>query len=111
MRASLPVAPPDLEAQHLQRREHHAGVVADARGIALQIARLLPVRHQVRAGGAVEIAGQRVDPVVADGAAEVLRGDVLELMRLVDDRPLAERNDLAVGAVPHGGVRAQAGGD
>ena len=57
---------------------------------ALQIARPSPgPAIRSRARGAVEIAGQRVDPVVADGAAEVLRRDVLELVRLVDDRALA----------------------
>ena len=34
-------------------------------------------------------------PVVADGEAEVLRRDVLELMRLVDDGQVARRNHLA----------------
>ena len=46
-------------------------------------------------------------PVVADAVAEVLRGDVLELVRLVDDRVAAGGNDLAEGALADRGIGAQ----
>jgi hypothetical protein len=56
-----------------------------------------PGRHRV----------QVVHAVVADRDAEVLRRDVLELVRLVHDRIAAMRDDLAVRVLPHRGVGAQ----
>ena len=50
---------------------------------------------------------QLVEPAVADGDAEVLGRHVLELVGFVDHRGRARRNHLAVGALPHRGVRAQ----
>ena len=53
------------------------------------------------------VAHELVEPVVAHRHAEILRRDVLELVRLVDDRVAALRNDLAVGALPDRRVGAQ----
>ena len=55
----------------------------------------------------VGVPDQVVDPVVAHRDAEVLRGDVLELVRLVHDQVRARRNHLAVGALAHRGIGAQ----
>ena len=65
------------------------------------------VRHQPRAERPANVAGEIVDAVTADRQAEVLRGDVLELMRLVDDREAAARDHLPEVALAHGGVGAQ----
>ena len=53
------------------------------------------------------VAAQIVEPAVADGDAEVLGRHVLELVGFVDHHGRARRNHLAVGALPHRGVRAQ----
>jgi hypothetical protein len=46
-------------------------------------------------------------PIVADATAEVLRRDVFEVMRLVDDRVVAVGNHLAVGALAHRSIGAE----
>jgi len=48
-----------------------------------------------------------LDAVEAQRAAEVLRRHILELVRFVYDQGWAEGNDLAIGALSHGGVCAQ----
>ena len=68
------------------------------------VARLLGIERRQRAFG---VAHELVDPVRAERHAEVLRDDVLELMRLVDDRQIALRNDRAVAALTDRRVRAQ----
>ena len=67
----------------------------------------VPIGDQLRAERAVDVARQIVDAVVADRDAEVLRRDVLELVRLVDDRVAAARDHFAVLALAHGRVGAQ----
>ena len=64
-------------------------------------------RGRRRAQRGLGVAHQVVDAVVADADAEVLRGDVLELVRFVDDQMRARRDHLAVGALAHRGVGAQ----
>jgi len=81
------------------------------------IAQTLDRFHQVvlhslvgrHAGGrqAFDVTRQLLDPVVADAVAEILCRDLFQLMRFVDDRVRAGRNDLAVRALPDGGIGAQ----
>ena len=59
------------------------------------------------ADGAVDVARELLDAVVADGEAEILRRHVLELVRFVDDRVAAGGNHLAVRALPHRRVGAE----
>src|SRR5216110_2042528 len=56
---------------------------------------------------AVHVAQQILDLEVADRDAEVLRRDVLELMRLVDDERRAIRDDFTELALSHRRIRAQ----
>ena len=67
----------------------------------------LAVGDEPRADGAVDVADEVVDAVVADREAEVLRRHVFELVRLVDDGVAAARDDLAEGALPDRGVGAE----
>jgi len=60
-----------------------------------------------RAGDFLDVARELLEPVVAHAEAEMLSGDVLELMRFVDDRAAARGDDLAVRVLPNGRVRAQ----
>ncbi len=53
------------------------------------------------------ITRQLVEPVVAHRHAEILRSDVFELMRFVDDRAAAFRNHFAVRALPYRSVGAE----
>ena len=64
-------------------------------------------RDPASAPAALGVAREVFDAIVADGHAEVLRGDVLELVRFVQDRGGAVGDDLAVRALPHGGIREQ----
>ncbi|MYK87623.1 MAG: hypothetical protein F4018_04345, partial [Acidobacteria bacterium] len=64
-------------------------------------------RRRIACDESPAVVVQLVEPVVADGDPEVLRGHVFELMRFVDHRDRARGNDLAVRALAHGGVRAQ----
>ena len=48
-------------------------------------ARVRRSAHEFAAERAIDVAREIVDAIVADGDAEVLRRDVLELVRLVDD--------------------------
>jgi hypothetical protein len=64
--------------------------------------------HEIRlAQDALGVVDEGLDPVVADRHAEVLRGDVLELVGLVDDQRRALRDDLAEGVVAQCRVGAQ----
>src|SRR5204863_4514443 len=53
------------------------------------------------------VARELLDAIRADAQAEVLCRDVLELMRLVEDRAAARGNYLAEVALADGGVGAQ----
>ena len=55
----------------------------------------------------LDVARELLEPVVAHAEAEMLRGDVLELMRFVDDRAAAGGDDLAVRVLANRRVRAQ----
>ena len=96
-----------LEAQHLQRGEERARMIAHALGCGPQVVRSIRVGHQPRAERPVGVSREVVDPVVADRNPEVLRRDVLELMRLVQNRVPARRNDFAERALTHGGIGAE----
>ena len=61
----------------------------------------------LRGDRALDVARVVIEPVVADRASEVLRRDVLELVRLVDDGVAARRNHFAERALPHRGVGAE----
>ena len=54
-----------------------------------------------------DVARELLDAVGADVEAEILRRDVLELVRLVEDRSRERRNDLAEGVLPDRGIGAQ----
>ena len=78
-----------------------------SRSIALATSCWSP-RSSGRAGhGALDVAGEILDPVGADRNAEVLGGDVLELVRLVQDGVGVRRDHRAVGTLPHGGIGAE----
>ena len=53
------------------------------------------------------VAHELVDAMRAERDAEVLRDDIFELMRLVDDGQVALRNDLAEAALAHRRVGAE----
>ena len=59
------------------------------------------------AASALDVARELLEAIGADAEAEVLRRDVLELVRLVDDRVAAGGNHLAVRVLPHRGVGAE----
>ena len=93
------------------------GLRPDRRRIARVIAQLIyglgdldrscdPTRRP-RRGKTLDVAREILDAVGADGKSEILRGDVLELMRFVDDGVVARGDDLAVRALPHRRIRAQ----
>ncbi len=68
----------------------------------------LAVGDQPRADGAVDVAHEILDAVAADREAEVLRRDVLELVRLVDDRVCCSAGMTSPNvALPDGRVGAQ----
>ena len=71
-------------------------MIPDPRDAGPQIVRLVAVRDQVRPDRALDVPRHAVDAIVADRAAEILGGDVLELMRLVHDCVLTARDDFAV---------------
>ena len=54
-----------------------------------------------------DVTGQILDPVVADAEPEVLRRDVLELVRFVEDRTADRRDHLTEPARSHGRVGAE----
>ena len=55
----------------------------------------------------LQVARKVLDAVIAHAEAEVLRRDVLELMRFVDNRVAASGDDFAEGVLTHGQVGAQ----
>src|SRR5207248_8113393 len=55
----------------------------------------------------LDVARDFLEAVVADAVAEILSGDVLELVRFVDDRAVAIGDDLSVRALSDGGIRAE----
>ena len=67
----------------------------------------LAIGERLRRGQALGVARQILEPVVADRQAEILRRDVLELVRFVEHEVAARRNHLAVGALADRGVGAQ----
>ena len=73
-----------------------ASVVAKQAGLARQGAQRLR-----------RIARELVHAMRADRHAKVLRDDVLQLVRFVDDGQIALRNDLAEAALPHRRVGAE----
>ena len=97
-----------VEAQHLQRRRRTA---ASRRGFGGRrrdrVAAVRGRRPAARRCARSTSRGQIVDAIAADREAEVLRRDVLELVRLVDDGVAAARNHFAEIALPDGRVRAQ----
>src|SRR5204863_1285454 len=62
---------------------------------------------QSRGDEPLQVARKLLDAIGARAEAEILRRDVLELMRFVDDRIAARGNDFAEGVLSHGQVRAQ----
>src|SRR4051794_13339638 len=96
-----------IEAQHLQRAEEQPRMIAHVLDVALQVVRAVRIRDKLRGNGPIDVTRQIVEPIVADRNAEVLRGDVFELVRFVDDGVVARRNHLAEAALSHRRVRAQ----
>ena len=68
---------------------------------------VIRIGNLLRRDRALDVARVVVEPVVADGAAEILRGDVLELVRFVHDRVARVRDDFAERVLPHRRVGAQ----
>ena len=82
-------------------------MVADPLEIGVDGIRPLAVRHLVAGHQPITVAGEILDAIGAEGAPEVLRRHVLQLVGLVDDRVVAVRNDLTVCALAHRGVGTQ----
>ena len=78
-----------VDRQHLA--PHAAGIVGEKAGVQQPFR----VAHEV------------FDADVAERDAEVLRGDILELVRFVDDRIAAGRDDFAEGTAADRGIRAE----
>ena len=66
-----------------------------------------PVARNAGRDQPLAVAHELVEPVIADRDTEILRGDVFELMRLVDDRIAAFGNHLAVRALADSRVGAE----
>ncbi len=109
-RCRLPGGPAALAA--LRRLGHGSeeaapGAVQGQRRPLHGVAR---VHHEVGlAQHPLGVVDQRLDAVVADGDAEMLRRDVLELVRFVDHQRRALRDHFAEGVVPQRRHRRTAG--
>ena len=66
--------------------EEVTGVIAKLLDRLGDLVRRLAVRDSTGRDEAFGVARELLDPIVADAEAEILRRDVLELMRFVDDR-------------------------
>ena len=87
--------------------EERSRVIAQPLDGPGHLVRVAPAGDGAGSGEALDVPGQIFQPVVADRESEVLRRDILELMRLVDNRVRAGWNDLAVRVLPDGGVGAE----
>ena len=76
-------------------------------GRGLQRIGPIAIRNQVRADGPFRVAREIFDAIVAQGDAEVLGGDVLQLVSLVDHGVVAPRDHFTVIALPHRRVGAE----
>ena len=89
----------------MQRAKERQRVIVDARDRVADLGIVILDHPEVQR--ALRVAHHIGDAVVADRDAEILRRDVFELMRLVDDRVVAVGDHLAVGALAHRRVGAQ----
>ncbi len=91
-------------AQHQRAKEESGTIPHPIDGLAQLIG---IVQEDLEPETAFAITDEVVHSVVADGNAEILRGHILQLMRLVYDRVGATGDDFAVCALPDGGIGAE----
>jgi hypothetical protein len=92
-------------ANHRQRTEEGERMIVNAADGAPQLG--IVVLDLAEVEHAFGVAHEIGDAIVADRASEILRGDVFEVVRFVDDRVVTVRDHFAVGALTHRRISAQ----